>query len=216
MARPRYPNEGWVKVRSVDASPRPEDGEIPDEPTVFEYGGERPEEWESLDDAWVFGYWPRDWATGTMEVYDIDPDRNRLVTGPYSPYDSVQPADDESRRIGSYYYFNALDELDRPGDFYVDREADTLNLYPPEGTEDLTETAIELSLLEEPLVAGAGVDHLTVRGLTVETSRVEGLELRGGDANLVHGCTFRSLGGRAAVIGGAQVDEASDADRPTV
>jgi hypothetical protein len=200
MSRPRYPNEGWVAVQSVDASPLPEGGDPPDEPTVFEYGDERPEEWASLDDVWVFGYWSQDWGTGTMAVRDIDPERNRLVTGPHSPYGEVSPADDESRRIGSYYYLNVLDELDRPGDFYVDREADALYLYPPEDA-DLADASVELSLLDEPLVTGTGVDNLTLRGLTFETSRGDGLELRGGDAALIHGCTFRNLGGRAAVVG---------------
>jgi len=197
MELARYPSEGFVTVRDVDSAPAPRRGEDPDAaPTRFAYGDERPESWASVDDVWLWGYWKHDWATGTLEVYDLDPEDKRITAGPYSHY-GVAPAPEDDRRIGNYYYFNVLEELDRPGEFYIDREAGMLYLYPP---TDLDAATVELSLSDAPLVTVEGASDLTLRGLTLELTRADGVEVRDSERTVLYGCTLRRLGGKGVVV----------------
>jgi hypothetical protein len=189
MTLARWPNTGFVSVGEVYAGKR--DSAESGKPGVFEYEGDRPARWRQANDLWMFGYWGYLWEARGVKVASVEPEKRRIATAQPSAYGFFkgQP----------YYYFNLLEEIDSPGEWYLDREAGTLYLYPP---SDLAKATVELAMLEAPFLKLTGVSHVIVRGLTFECGRADGAVIAGGRHNLLAGCTFRRLGASGVILDG--------------
>ena len=189
MTLARWPNEGFVRTGKVR-----DDGSKPDRRVVFEYEGDRPNRWRQAPDAWVFGYWQYLWADASLGVASIDTAARQLrLADPYT-YGGV-------REGMPYFVYNLLEEIDRPGEWYLDRTAGRLYFYPPRNP---AECRMEVPLLTKPFVETDGVSHLAIEGLTFEMSQGDGLKLNGGQQCLIAGCTVRRIGGDAISVAGSR------------
>lgn len=190
----RWPNEGFATVGTViDRGSVPRDGDPGNCGGTFMYGGERPSRWTDAEDLWLYGFWQYDWADAALKVATIDPERRRITLAMASHYGL--------RSGGRFYAFNLLEELDAPGEWYLDRRAGILYLYPPGPLADAT---VQLSTLEGPMVSLTNTSHVSLRGLTFEVGRGSGVAIRGGSSNLVADSTLRLLGEQAVVIRGGE------------
>jgi hypothetical protein len=158
---------------------------------VFEYEGDRPARWGQADDLWMFGYWTHLWAARSVKVATIDVAHRRVTT--------AQRSGAAYREGMPYYFFNLLEELDSPGEWYLDRQAGMLYVYLPSGSEGAD---VQLSMLAAPFVRMENVSHVMLRSLTFEVGRAEGLVMIGGAGNLVAGCTLRQLGTNGLIVQG--------------
>ena len=205
MTLARWPNEGWVRIIDV-----PQTGELVFKgqsphmrngiPTGRHYGrftyeGDRPSRWTHVDEIILHGYWCWDWYDEFLKVKSIDAKiREIFIREPHSGYGYCKGQ--------RYYAFNILEELDTPGEWYLDREKGILYFWPP---APRSEGRAFVSLLETPLIALENTSYVTIRGLNLEFSRGSGISVNGGSRNLVAGCTLRNLGATAALIeGGAR------------
>lgn len=181
MTLARWPNDEWTTIESV-----------PDTEGAFIYTGERPNAWASLDDIWIHGYWTWDWAESYEKVASFDRDTRRIETEP--------PHGVYGYKAGKRFYFlNVFEELDSPGEYYVDREAGLLYFWPP---KDLNEGEAAVSMLESPFVTVEGASYFTLRGLTFEYSRGPGLRVSESSHVAVEDCVFRNLGTSGVSVSG--------------
>jgi len=150
----------------------------------FTYAGDRPRRWAPSDDIWVHGYWAYDWANSYERVRRLDAEARVVET--YKPYGNYhfQPGQ-------RFYFLNVLEELDQPGEYYVDRDSGKLYFWPP---DSLQGADVLVSVLAEPLVSLKGVSHVEFRGLTLEAGRGNGIEIAGGDSVRIVACTIRNMG----------------------
>jgi len=206
MQLARWPNEGSVKVGKVHRGRFR--GEDSGQPGEFEYEDDRPNRWTAADDIWMFGAWGHLWAGRTVRIAAIDRERRRVTTEHRTSYGY--------REGQPYNYFNLLEELDKPGEWYLDRKTGVVYLYPPDGPgdcPDFREAKMGLSPSRVPLVAQfpihdkpfvlmRDVNHVTLRGLIFELGRAEGAVITGGTSNLLAGCTFRQLGTNGVIVQG--------------
>jgi hypothetical protein len=103
-------------------------------------------------------------------------------------------------RDGQHFrFFNLLEEIDEPGEWYVDRETLTLYVYPSAPADQAT---IQLALLQSPFLVCRNVSHVQFSGLTCELGAFSGAEVQDGDDVRFTGCTFRRLAGDAIVFTG--------------
>lgn len=181
----RWPNEGFVKIGQV-LGPTPVDvrGTKGCREGVFSYDGDRPRRWTDERDLWLHGYWFWDWADQRQKVASIDVEKRILTLAP--PHHSY------GYRNGQWFYaFNALTEIDQPGEWYLDRDSGVLYFWPPTSGETLVSIAPTLVKLD-------GVAHVGIRNITFEAMRSTAVIIRGGSHNRLVGCTVRN-GGRNAV-----------------
>jgi len=190
----RWPNDGFVTIESViDRGSTQED-----RGGTFVYSGDRPGGWNTAEGVWLHGYWCHDWSDECIKIRSIDVPRRRITLAAAHGY-GIGPSSSWNTDPRRYYAVNLLEELDRPGEWYLDAKGGVLYFWPPEPT---SQARVELSLLKEPLISLENVSHVTLEGLTLETSRGDGVTISGGTANRVAGCTLRNLAGYAVSING--------------
>lgn len=183
MTLARWPNDGWAKIADVPAGQKG---------GKFTYEGDRPKRWGDTDDIWVHGYWTHDWADSYVKVKSIDTEAREIATeAPHGVYGYAA-----GKR---YRVLNVLEELDEPGEWYLDRKTGVLYFWP---LSPIEEGKAFVSIVEEPLVSMQETSYVTLRGLTIEYVRGTAVEIRGGTHNLVAGCTFRNIGNGAVNIRG--------------
>ncbi len=182
MTLARYPNEGWLKIKSA---PGGKQG------GKFTYEGDRPKRWSRADDVWVHGYWTHDWADTYEKVASIDTGTRTIATVPPHGAYGYTPGK-------RFYLHNLLEELDAPGEWYLDRKTGILYFWP---TAPIEQHKVYVSILGT-LVSMEGTSHVTLRGLTLEYCRGTAVVIRGGSHNRVAGCTLRNVGSYAASVGG--------------
>jgi hypothetical protein len=183
MRLARWPNDGWTKIAAVPAGPQG---------GKFTYEGDRPSRWAARDDAWLHGYWTWDWADSYEHIKSIDPATKQIATHqPHGAY-GYKPAQ-------RYYALNILEELDQPGEWYLDRNTGSLYFWPPSPIE---KARVFVSILEKPLVSMRDVSHVTLRGLILECTRGNAVEITAGSDNCVADCTLRNIGNTAVRING--------------
>jgi len=182
----RWPNEGFVKIEKVirQGSPAEKRG------FAFQYEGDRPSGWPQKD-VWLYGYFQHLWADTALGVASLDTKSRQITTAAMGPF--------EVHEAYPYYAFNLLEELDLPGEWFLDRSTGLLYVYPP---ADPRQAVFELSVLGAPLVQIDKASHVTIRNLVLEMGQADGLVIRGGDHCRVAGCTIRHLGGTAVTIDG--------------
>ena len=168
----------------------------------FGYTGDRPARWKNTDDIWLHGYWAFDWADTYDRVSSIDLAEHEITTAaPNPPFGTM---------VGKRWYaLNVLEELDTPGEYYVDRKSGILYFYPPVA---VGKGNTVVSLVEAPLIH---VDHsrdITIRGLTIEDSRGDGIDISDSSHVTVTACTVRNMGRSGVMVSGGDHCAVRDSD----
>lgn len=182
MILARWPHAGQALARTVSA---PSNSRIV-------YSGDRPGRWAEAKDGWLHGLWNTAWADFHVQLASVDvATRTINFTEP--------PAQFGTGANHPYYAYNLLEELDRPGEYYLDRDNGMLYLWPP---VDLAGSVIQVTMLEDNLLEVDRAEHLIFRGLTLEASRGPLLQIAEGNAVRVEGCLLRAGGEYAASVTG--------------
>ncbi|MHB8972148.1 MAG: right-handed parallel beta-helix repeat-containing protein [Pirellulaceae bacterium] len=187
MTLARWPNEGWATVTKIVDSGTSSDPPTsePPRPGTFEYSGDRPARWSLAPGAWLLGYWCYDWYEEAIQVQSVDRDKRQITLAHPAVY-GVKQGNPSPRR---YRALNVLEELDQPGEYYIDRAAEQLYLWPP---STMAGARIVLSTLNAPLVSLEDASHVTLRGFIVEAGLGDGLAMTGGRGNRVEACQIRN------------------------
>jgi hypothetical protein len=203
MSIARWPNEGWGTMGEIiDRGSRTGQDDVQKGGT-FVYEGDRPSRWSVEDGVWLQGYWCWDWYEESIKVAAIDTTTHSITLAAPHPYGIGYDPDfvwaDSPRR---FFALNLIEELDEPGEWFLDTSSLVLYLWPRDESSNLDDDIV-LSLLQDPLVAMESASHVSFEGITFETSRGSAIEIREGSDNRIAGCTFRNLGhGAVAVSGG--------------
>jgi len=190
MTLARWPNEGFVGIRRLL-----EPGEKGRQPSVFEYDSDRHARWTEAEDAWLFGYFKWLWADSTIPVGSIDPAARTLTTAEGYDYSGGM----DTKEGIAYYAFNLLEELDCPGEWYLDRASGILYFWPP---ADPAAATIEIGQLSKPMITVADAAHVRVEGLRFDLSRDSCMTVTDSEHCLIAGCTVKRFAGNGISIHG--------------
>ncbi|MGN1194631.1 MAG: right-handed parallel beta-helix repeat-containing protein, partial [Acutalibacteraceae bacterium] len=152
---------------------------------------ERMKTWENSDDIWLFGYFQYDWADSTTPLASFD--ENSITTKYASVYGFKEGM--------PYYFFNVFEELDKEGEWYIDRENLTLYFIPP---ADFEQKPIQLSLETEDLITLDNAKNITFDGITFCGTRAGAIKGTG-ESITVQNCTVKNVGESAIDLEGEKI-----------
>jgi len=149
----RYPNSGSITV--------PADS-VDKEAFGFTYTDNRISGWKNAKDAYIVGTISINYENNTYPIEKIDTSKKFL---------SVKEG-----RISTYYtngwFFgeNLLEEIDVPGEYYIDRENGILYYYPP---ADFASSNYDIGLtnLTDPVFKFDGAEYISVSNITLKGGR---------------------------------------------
>ncbi len=172
----RWPNAGTLEI-----------GEVLDTTNhVFACATNRLARWAQAPDLMANGYWLHLWAGCTVPVAAIDPAAGtfRLKEKPGYGMKAGRP----------FYVLNLLEEIDQPGEWYLDRAQARLYVWPKRHPWFST---LVLSRWDKPFIKADNVQEIAFLGLTFEHGQQDGLVLNACVNTTVAGCVIRRLGGTA-------------------
>lgn len=187
MRRARYPNRGFLTTGEVLVKGT----RAENQGATFRYDDGRPERWSQAKDIWMWGTWTFHWADDNVPVAALDATKREVAAGATTAYGTTAG--------NRFFFYNLLEEIDEPGEWYLDRDAGVLYFYPP---GDPNEADVRLSMLAKPLVTMTDVAHVILDGLRIAYGRSDGVAIRGGEHCLLLGCTIGSLGQTGVRIDG--------------
>lgn len=155
------------------------------------FSDERATRWKDEKDLWTFGYWGNDWAQQFHKVDSLDIAKKVFNLGkPTHPYGY--------RKGQRFYIFNALAELDQPGEYFVDRDTMKIYLWPP---KTFAKSGVSATAIDH-IISLNNVSHVVFQDLAFTGSRGSMIEIKDGTNVKIIACTLRASGMRAIKING--------------
>ena len=208
----RWPNTGWATIeRIVDAGsvPRNADPDIPqaqrsNEPprggTFVPADRSHLARWSRAEDAWMHGYWNWDWSDELLPLARVDPATGTVTLAAPHRYGLAQR--------GRFCITNLLEELDAPGECWIDRATARVVAWLPTDLPGADHAPVTVSMLTEPLIrvpGGANAPRVRVRGVAFECTRGAAIAGDGVRDTQVTDCTFRNIGGAGIELSGTGI-----------
>ena len=183
MTLARYPNEdnmivGDIIKEGFNSSGTPNGDYDPrynyDDGFIITPGDERIKYWTKATDALLHGFWKYDWADQSVYIKSIDVENNTLE----SHYGSLYGVAKGQR----FYAYNLPEEIDVPGEYYLDRSTNILYLYPPEGFSENSD--IKISVLTDRMLKFEGASFIDFKGIDFSNSRSTAVLIAKGSRNI--------------------------------
>lgn len=190
----RYPNGGAIELGPiVDPGSMPRVGDYSNRPGRFRYTDDRHARWVGVPDVWFQGFFNHGFADDKILVARIDPATREVTFAAPHLYALAS-----GQNFNRYVALNLLEELDEPGEWYVDAAEGRLYVWPP---SDPAGARAVVSVLESALVALDHASHVELRGLVIGEGRGLGVSIEGGSHCRVVDCVIRNLGTVGVLVG---------------
>lgn len=189
-----YPNSGSIKIgKVIDKGSVPRIGDTSNRGALFEYTDTRHAKWTGQKDIWLQGTFNYGFADDNINIEKIDTLKKQIKLVTPHLYGLGNGKD-----FQAYTAYNILEELDSPGEWWLDTKTGILYLWPP---STLATASINVSILETPIVSVINQTYTTLEGLTIEAGRGMGIYMEGGHHNTIVGCTIRNVGTSGIFMG---------------
>jgi len=200
----RYPNfdpeapicGGWAFVpgKPVKFYGKPIEETVEDRRTLHV----RPEDihdWARPEEGEVMLFPNHNWWNHIVGIASADKKRGIIKLKPNRSYESRLG----DRRFGMkpgcrYYVRNLLEELDAPGEWFLDKKTWTLYFWPPGPMKD----AVVAAPTTKTVINLWQTAHITIQGFTIECADASGVSLWKSNHCLIAGNTVRNVTGHAS------------------
>lgn len=173
----RWPNFDFAKVKSVPTS------------TSFCYSETEPSKWTKASEAKIYGFFAADYFFGVSNIASINTTNQEITTsGPHFG----------TKRAGARWYaVNLLEEIDLPGEWFVDREKKILYFYPPYAIKDST---MEMTALhDKPMINLGDAQNLSINGISFTKGGKEAVAARTASDITIKNCDISFMQGDYAI-----------------
>ena len=187
----RYPNRdanhpvtgGWAYV---DGAPIPMYQNNEGEPqNILKYHVGDVHQWAHPEEAEVMVFPRFNWWNDLIHIASIDTDKRTITLAGSASY-AIRPGD-------RYFVQNLLEELDAPGEWYLDKASQTLYFWPPDGVNTATMTVYAPSI-QTILDLQDGASNITFRGFTIECCEGTAIQMHNTNDCRIAGCTIQNVG----------------------
>jgi len=189
----RWPNDSMILIgKLIDSGSIARYGDHSLRGGVFNYQGtDRPSRWHDPSTAWIAGYFMWGYADDAVPLSNIDTLQKKITTALPTMYGFGT-----GKPYRAFYAFNIPEEIDTPGEYYLNRDQQKLYFIPPANLQQM-----ELSVLEEPMMALEGIKNIAIEELEFTCSRGMGIYMERTTGVRVNNCSFSNLGMMAVSMG---------------
>ena len=152
----------------------------------------RPFSWEDTGDIWMYGKFYHDWTLDHLNIAEFHPENRSIRTTDGVSW-GAQYAKDSTGYENTFYYYNVIEELDIPGEWFVDKTTGKLYIYP---TGDLADQTITYAYEEkESMWYVTNSKNVIINGIRFSIARKGGIRIAGpyGEGIVVQNCNFDNL-----------------------
>ena len=188
MTLSRWPNRGGVTYHEViDRGPitlydqEQDDGRGME----FVFEGSRPLNWLNTGELGMRGSWFEEWLKSMLQIKEINESTRSIRTVNSIGYGA------KVREANEYFYFNIFEELDTPGEWYLDREDGKLYFYPP---MDISEKTLTLLARKSDLMHIRSLKNIVINGISFESGMGSGIIIDRGYKNVIQNCLIKNFG----------------------
>ena len=143
----------------------------------------RPTLWKNDGNIWLKGSMYAEWDIKNIRVMEIRRESIKLDGG--AEYGA------RSLPSNTYYYYNILEELDVPGEYYVDLNTGILYLYP---VENMDKAIITYSGNTNDLILLKNTENVVINGLTLDGGAGNGIHMSICTQTIIQNCTITRVG----------------------
>ncbi len=190
----RWPNEGFaVFTELIDAGASGRTHWVQRDvyrPGSFRFPDDRPQRWDLSRGVYLHGFWCYEWRDEALKVASYNSETRELRFAVKHAYGIGNPGQKDNEQRRQFYALNVFEELDSPGEYYLDRTAQRLYLWPP---DDITKNTVSLSICRKPLIKLSGVSNLVLRDLVFENGVDIAIYLQGCRNVRVENCLVRNM-----------------------
>lgn len=188
MTLARWPNNGTVQIGNIlDPGPTRKDPDLQTRGGTFTYTYDRPELWTEADDIWLDGIFGYSWEWSYNRIASIDT-ANKSITLAYGEMSGLF----KNWYPDFHFAQNLLEEIDMPGEYYIDRSQGILYFLPTAAFK-AEAPEITVSMLKTPMINAVNTSYVTFEDLILENGRDSAAVIMGGShVRLVH-CEIRNF-----------------------
>ncbi len=185
----RYPNDNKIKIDTGDVADKGEG-----HPGSIRFDKKKLALWAGDPDIIAAGNFSYAWATDQLRLGSADTVTGTVRFGDVHPF-RISGGQEWSQ----YYFYNIPQELDQPGEYYIDHRKGKLYFYPFAPLQP-TDTIL-VSKLEDALVSLKGASFVRFAGIRFEAGRGIGIYMERTLSNKIENCTIRNMGVVGVCIG---------------
>lgn len=198
----RWPNEGYARTgECLGASHIAGHSGLTFTDGIFRFENDaRLARWAEEPDLWFGGCWFFPWAVENIKLKTIDLKKRTIALANGHQYGFKQGQE--------FYAFNAISEIDRPGEWAIDPTSRRIYLWP------LSDSKADSVLMArcDTLIRGSHLTNVTFDGLVFEMCRQDAASFKDCAKVSVVASTLRHVGGWAVNFDGGTEDTVMGCD----
>ncbi|MDO4576148.1 MAG: right-handed parallel beta-helix repeat-containing protein [Planctomycetia bacterium] len=154
---------------------------------TFQYREQDHRDWKKPKELWIRVFPQYNWWNNLCRVASIDPETRTVKLVDAASY-QIHPGD-------RYHFENALEELDAPGEWYLDRETGDLYFWPPDscGAEQLNAKTVTVAV-NPTLVQIQDARNVCFVNFTLENAVRTAVGMKNTKNCVVEACILRNIG----------------------
>ena len=160
----------------------------------FELTDQKPFSWASIENVWMYGSFYEEWDKGHFQISSLNSQTNSLRTVQAHSMGAKYTSGNQ------YYYYNIPEEVDMPGEWYLDSENQKIYIYPlVNENENMVYTLMNDSIT---LFQINGANRIVFNGLNMQYAEMA-VDISDGDENIIQNCSIKHMT-RGVVVSGKQ------------
>lgn len=184
----RYPNNENIPVtrivRSTDTSDLSKGFELGiDHSNVFQ--------WQNTGDIWIYGAMSYRFHRVYYHVDEIDEKKKSFTATPGCPWGNRIHEESE------FYFTNVLEELDSPGEWFIDKKTEKLYYYP---YGDINQLDMKLAMYSSDILTFENAENVVVNGITVTMGAKTGITMSLSNNCMVQNSNINNMQGNGVMI----------------
>ncbi len=159
----RYPNDG---VMTIDEVVQQRSFETNTPFTIY-FNDARVSNWGKAEDAILTGTFQFAWGSESVPIDEVNTKKQRVT--------ALWPTTHEATFNQHVWVYNLVEEIDIPGEYYINRKTGELYYYPVEEAID----EMYITTLGETMLSFSGCEYVTFKGIDLKYMRAGAVQFSG-------------------------------------